>query len=484
MSAPHDIPTGIGTSPFRTRCALLVSVAFLTLAACEPKLDIDAPAPAMMADIDTLPALPTSTLDIPLTYDLSPVVQALEKSVPRKFGDIDERKQLSNKRMRVAFEATREPFTVSLDGQTANLTAVIHYQGKGWYDSQFAPEVSGSCGIGQERPRARIHIATNLRITEQWKLRGRTRVGTVKPYSDQRRDQCKVTVFNIDVTGRVIDAARSAIEGKRSLIDGKIASLDIRTRFEGWWHLLQRPIPLTDSVWLVINPSAVRMGETVGVKRTLVTALGFSASPRVVTGARPAAIETPLPRLYPAAVGDGLHILMEGVLDYDIATRLLANQLRGKKVERAGRAIEVTDVRLFGIGGGKLALELRFKGAANGQIYFIGTPRYDARTNELFVPDLDYDVGSASSLVSGFEWMKHNDVREFFRRQARWSIGNIMTTGKEQLQRGLNRDLASGVRLSAEVRQIQGLSVHARRTAIRLRAQADANARLTVKQSK
>jgi hypothetical protein len=36
--------------------------------------------------------------------------------------------------------------------------------------------------------------------------------------------------------------------------------------------------------------------------------------------------------------------------------------------------------------------------------------------------------------------------------------------------------------LSAEVNQVQGLSVHASRTAIRLRAQADANARLTVKQ--
>jgi hypothetical protein len=55
-----------------------------------------------------------------------------------------------------------------------------------------------------------------------------------------------------------------------------------------------------------------------------------------------------------------------------------------------------------------------------------------------------------------------------------------MQTGGAQLEMGLNRDLAPGVRLAAEVKQVQGLSVHARRTAIRLRAQADANARLTV----
>jgi len=139
-------------------------------------------------------------------------------------------------------------------------------------------------------------------------------------------------------------------------------------------------------------------------------------------------------------------------------------------------------VRLFGIGGGKLALELRFDGSASGHVYFIGTPRYDAATNELFVPDLDYDVGSKSRLVSGVEWVKHDDVRNFIRNQARWSIGDVMETGKQQLLKGLNRDLAPGVRLSADVKQVQGLAVHARRTAIRLRAQADANARLTVKQ--
>lgn len=452
------------------------------LNACEASLDVDAPPPAMVADTDTLPPLPTSTLDIPLTYDLSPVVDALERAVPKKFGNISERRQLSNKRMHVAFEAVRDPFRVSLDGQTANLTAVINYQGKGWYDAPLAPEVSGSCGIDQPKPRARIQLATVIRITPEWKLRGKTRVGNVSPYSDTRRDECRVTVFNIDVTSRVIEAARNAIVGKRSLIDRKIAAIDIRPRFENWWHLLQRPIPLTDSVWLQINPSAVRMGESVGTRRTLVTALGFSASPRVITGPRPSSAETPLPPLYPAAVGDGLHILLDGVIGYDIATQLLNKQLAGKKIDRAGQTLVVSEVRLFGIGGGKLALELRFKGAANGRIYFVGTPRYDVATNELFVPDLDYDVGSQNLLVRGLEWVKHDDVRGFVRGRARWSVGDVMEKGRDQLSKGLNRDLAPGVRLSAEVKTVQGLAVNAQRSAIRLRAQANATARLTVKQ--
>jgi hypothetical protein len=119
---------------------------------------------------------------------------------------------------------------------------------------------------------------------------------------------------------------------KESMIDNKISSLDIRSRFEGWWHLLEKPIPLTDSVWLTINPSAVRMGENVGVKKTLVTALGFSASPRVVTGPMPTVVPTPLPPLYPAAVGNGLHILLEGVIGYDLATKLLRDHISRKEI--------------------------------------------------------------------------------------------------------------------------------------------------------
>ena len=449
---------------------------------CDAKLDVAAPAPAMMADTDTLPSLPTSTLDIPLTYDLTPVVSALEKAVPKTFGNIQERKQLSNERMTVAFEAKRDPFTVSLNGQTAYISAVVHYAGQGWYKPPVVREVTGSCGIGGERPRAKITIATDLRINPDWRLRGKTRVAQVEPYSTEKRDQCRVTVFNINVTDRVIEATKNALEAKRTMIDQRIASLDIRSRFEGWWHLLERPISLTDSVWLTINPTAVRMGQNVGVKKTLVTALGFSASPRVVTGQKPAVVETPLPPLYPAAVGNGLHILLEGVIGYDIATGLLRTHVKGKKFEKAGLTFVVKDVRMFGIGGGKLALEVQFSGAASGRIYLVGTPRYDPSTNELYVPDLDYDIGSASLLVSSVNWIKGDNVRDFIRSQARWSVGDVMGTAKAQLFKGLNRDLAPGIHLAAEVSQVQGLSVHPMRANIRLRAQADAVARLTVKQ--
>lgn len=465
------------------RAAILLG-GILLLNACD-RPQVDAPEPQMMPDVDTIPPLPTSTLDIPLTYDLAPVIAALEKAVPARFGDIRQRRAVpDNPRMHIAFEATRDPFRVSLDGENARITAVVHYVGRGWYDARLAPEVSASCGIDDARPRAIIEIVARLRVTPEWKLQGRSHVARVARFSDEKRDLCRVTFLSVDVTPRVLAATRSLLEDKRSFIDGKIAQVAIRPRFEQWWLLLQKPIRLTDEVWLQINPTAVRMGESVGSRRTLVTALGFSASPRVVTGSRPSDGALPLPPLSAAAVGDGLHILLEGVVDYEAATRLLEKQLVGRKVTRAGQTLEVKSVRLFGIGGGKLALELRLGGSTRAHVYFVGTPVYDPKARELFVPDLDYDVGTANTLVSGFEWIRHDDVRNFFRTQARWSVGDVMATGRQRLQAGMNRDLAPGVRLTAEVREVRGIAVHARRKDIRLRAQADANAKITVRQVK
>lgn len=462
--------------------ALSAVLAFAT--ACD-RPGVDAPEPALTADVDTVPTLATSTLDIPLTYDLAPVIAAMEKAVPSRFGNISKRQAVPDRpRMHIAFEAARDPFRVSLDGQTARITSVVHYAGRGWYDSRFAPEVGASCGVDNVRPRAIIEMEVPLRITPEWKLRGRSRIVRVQPFSDQTRDLCRVTLLSIDVTERVISATRSLLEEKRPFIDGKIASVAIRPRFEEWWLLLQKPIELTDHVWLQLNPTAVRMGKSLGTRRTLVTALGFSASPRIVTGSRPANGTLPLPPLDPAAVGDGLHVLLEANLGYDVATRLVQNQLVGKSVVRAGQTLKVKQARLFGIGGGKLALELRLAGSARAHVFFVGTPVYDEATRELFVPDLEYDVASANSLVSGFEWLKHSEVRDFFRTHARWPVGDIIAIGRTHLEEGLNRELAPGVRLTAEVKEVKGLAVHARRSGIRLRAQADANARLTIRQGK
>lgn len=468
----------------RTR-ALAFATPFVFAAACGPVGSVDAPAPSPAADatVDTLPTLPPSLVDAPITYDIGPALATLEGAVPRRLGDINvRRRSTTNRRMSTAFAAEREPFRVRFDGNTVRVGTVIEYQGHGWYDAAIGADLHGSCGMGVERPRAVIEIATALRLTPDWKLRGRSRLVRVAPFSSDRRDQCKVTVFKIDVTDRVVTAARSEIDKRLTQLDRKIATVDVRTPIERWWRVLQRPIRLSDSVWLLLQPTGVHVGPITGSARTVAVDVGLSGEPRVVTGPRPPDGTAELPRLAQEREKhqQALHVLLEGELGYDVANAILRKSVVGKRIRRGARWITIREARLSGIGGGRVALAVRFDGAASGLVYLVGTPRYDPTTRQLYVPDLAYDVRSADMLVRGLEWLRRADVQDMLRTRARFPVADLVEQARQRLERGMNRSLGQNATLVTQVATGDVLAVRATQRGVLVRAVATGSARLEV----
>jgi hypothetical protein len=446
---------------------------------------VDAPAPARVADAvgDSLPVLPPSLVDAPITYDLGPAIANLEASVPHKFGDIQARKRsATNRRVTTAFAAERTPFEVKLEGTTVRVGTVLDYQGKGWYSAPLGAEVFGSCGMRAPRPRVVVELATTLRITQDWRLRGKSELTRVAPFSSERRDQCKVTIFKVDVTDRVVNSARSELEKRLALLDEKIATVDVRSHFDKWWRLLQRPIRLSDSVWLLLQPRRVHLGPIVGSARTVSLDVGLVGEPRVVTGPRPPDGTDLLPRLRreTAKHEQTLHVLLEGELSYDLANAILTKNVVGKRVRHGARWITIRDARLSGIGGGRVALALRFDGAASGIVYLVGTPRFDSETRQLYVPDLAYDVSSADLLVRGLEWMRRGDVQNLLRTRARFPVADLVEQARQRLERGMNRSLGKNARLVAQIATGDVLAVRATSGGILVRASANGSARLEV----
>jgi uncharacterized protein DUF4403 len=446
---------------------------------------VDAPPPAAVADAvgDSLPVLPPSVVDAPITYDLSPAFATLEAAVPRRFGDIATRKRsATNRHISTAFAAERTPFEITRDGTTVRVATVLEYQGKGWYKAPLGAEVSGSCGMSGLRPRVSVAIATTLRITSGWGLRGKSEVTSVAPFSSDRRDQCKVTIFNVDVTDRVVAAARSELEKRLAALDAKIATVDVRSRIDNWWRLLQRPIRLSDSVWLRLEPRVVHLGPIAGSSRTLSLDVGLQGEPHVVTGPRPPDGTDSLPplRRERAKHEQALHVLLEGELSYDLANAVLTKNVVGKRVRRGVRWITIRDARLSGIGGGRVALALRFDGAASGIVYLVGTPRFDPETRQLYVPDLAYDVSSADLLVRGLEWMRRSDVQDLLRTRARFPVADLVEQARQRLERGMNRSLGQTARLVARIATGDVLAVRATSRGILVRASANGSARLEV----
>jgi hypothetical protein len=467
------------------RIAQLAAPALTILLGCTSSGAVDAPPPMPVADAtdDSLPALPPSLVDAPITYDLSPAIATLESAIPTKFGDINARRRSgTNRRVNTAFAAERQPFQVRFEGSTVRVGTVLEYQGKGWYSVPLGADLFGSCGMGVDRPRVVVEIATTLRITPDWRLRGKSEITRVAPFSAERRDQCKVTVFKIDVTDRVMGAATTALDKQLAAIDQKIAGIDVRAPVERWWKILQRPIRLSDSVWLLLQPREVHLGPIAGSGRMLSLDVGLTGEPRVITGPRPPDGAAALPQLEreKGKHEQALHVLIEGELGYDLANGMLRKNLVGKRIRRGARWITIREAQLSGIGGGRVALAVRFDGAASGIVYLVGTPRYDPDTRQVFVPDLAYDVSSADLLVRGLEWMRRGDVQNLLRTRARFPVADLVEQARVRLERGMNRSLGQNATLVAQVATGDVLDVRATARGILVRASADGSARLEV----
>ncbi|MBV6522083.1 MAG: hypothetical protein MNPFHGCM_02228 [Gemmatimonadaceae bacterium] len=478
--------------PSRRTLLLLSAVAAVLLAAVviaralHQPIDFEAPLPTIVEDIpDSIAPPAPSSVEAPILYDLGPGLASLENAVPRSFGNIDERLgSAHNSRLHYAFSASRSPFEVSFSDQTVRISTTIEYEGRGWYKPILGPEVSAACGTGNvARPRLRATLTSRVALAPTWELKTRTTIARLEPFGNTTRDRCRVTVFRFDVTERVISATRDVLNRQLATLDRNIAGLDTRARFESWWQKLQVPIRLRDSIFLTLNPKSAQLGTIAANERTVIANVRLTVQPQIVTGARPNdfALMTAIPPLaFGATEGSGMNILMEGVFTYPVATSLLGSALRGREVKQAGRRVVIRDVRLSGIGAGRVALGVDLSGDVTGRVYFTGRPHIDTLTRQVTVPDLEYDVGSSSLLVRGLDWLKGDDLRDLLRERARLpdsaAVGKLIPLA----ERGMNRQIAEGVVLRGRIDEARGLRVRATTHDVRVYAIAKGSARLTI----
>jgi hypothetical protein len=311
-------------------------------------------------------------------------------------------------------------------------------------------------------------------LEQDWSLSPRTRVST-QPLSRSRRDRCTVAELeNIDVTDQLLAAAQGAIQKKRAEFDGRIRAFDLPGEARRVWTVLCSPIKLTDSVWALINPTAIRIGQFEMRRDTLLTRVGLSANPRVVTGPKPPASKHPLPPPSDSASGKpGLHILTEGRMPYDAGSSVLTRELRGTVIRvKHHPVLHLDSLRLIGIGDGRVAVGVAVSGPVKGVLYTVGHAAYDTSTAELYMPDLELDVGTRNLLTGALAWLKQSDLEQLLRTKTRLKLGPLLEQGRDLLEKNLNRDLAEGVHLNSKIRTVRMLGLAAAPEAMLVRAVA------------
>ncbi|HEX7024228.1 MAG TPA: DUF4403 family protein, partial [Gemmatimonadales bacterium] len=260
--------------------------------------------------------------------------------------------------------------------------------------------------------------------------------------------------------------------------DRRLARLDVKTPLQKIWLDLQKPIRITDSLWLILQPSGVNLGRVRGSKETVGAQIGVIATPRILAGPKPIVASAPLPPLGPVTEAEGFSMLVEGSFNYGVMSGVLTERLRGQTARAAGGSLTVRKVTVFGVGAGRLAVGITFDGTARGRLWLLGTPRYEAATGLISVPDLDFDATSAGMLVQGVAWLKGDAIREFLRNETKIPAGDLMKEIEGMAVKEMNRELARGVNLSATIAASEPAGILVRADGLILRARATGSARL------
>lgn len=473
-------------SLLRLGVTLLLGATLSLTQACRREL----PATSEVQHLDSLPTPPPlalSRFNVPLTYDYTPILELVEKSVPKQFGSLDSVKMVGNDENRhYAYEANRGPFTSFVRDNQVHLRATLTYAARGYFKPRFGPTIGAGCGgdTPADRPRIAVELVTPLTISPDWHLDSHARIATLAPATNTDRDKCTVSIIRYDVTERVVGAARSALLKHLPEIDRKIDNVDLSSRFQEWWTLLNRPIQLADSVWLRLDPEQLRIGDVSqgAAPRTFVVDAGLDAHPRIVTGPQPQIVAKALPPLARDTAASGFRVVLEGTIDYATASRSVAVALRGKSITEASRTVTVRDASVSPLPHGQLALAISFSGDADGSLVFIGTPHYDRQGGELSVPNLDYDLSTDNALITAYSWLKSDALRALFRDKARIPVQPLLDAGKSLLTEGMNRKLGDNVTLSAKIDSVDVASIYVTKQGIVVRAIAIGNAGMQVQQ--
>ncbi|BDG10862.1 DUF4403 family protein [Anaeromyxobacter paludicola] len=463
--------------PKHLRSALLVP-ALLLASGCAHRLSIPSPGAAPPAP---LPELPDSTLELPVTLELSEAAQLLEREVPARIDATRDWTMVANDRVGIKYALTRAPIQLALDGPRLAAAVTASYQAEACLKSplsfggQSCPRVA-SCGIG-ERPRAvRLELRSEASWSPDWRLATRSRFDVTYP------DPCQVTFLHYDVTPHLDGYLRPQLAKAAADLDARVArAADLRARAEEAWKRLAQPIPLPGNAFLLLHPRAAHVSPLSGRGLSVDFTVGLTARPVVHLGAPPAEPPPALPRLEVSqGAAPGFHVALDGRIPYAEANRQLAGQLSGKSFDAGGHTVTVRDLSVSGAGGLAVVKAHVASGPIEGDLYLVGRPVYDPATATISLADLDYSLETRDALSAGLEWLLRGTLLEKLREKGRFAVGPRLEALRSQVETGLNRTLAPGISLSAQVRSLRPVAVQAAEDALVARVEAEGQAKLLV----
>lgn len=446
--------------------ARLFLIALLLIAACRgkasapPSTSAVTPAAVAPAGAGTLAVVP-----VHVTYVLRSLLPSLDSLFPLR--DSLARAACVTAAGLVCHQYVyqRDPFTIRAQGERLSIDSRLAFRAQ-----LGAAGVSrlASCGYApQPMRRATVAMSTSLYWRKDWKIGARN-----SALQATLLDPCLVSVFGVNATSTLQDVLNRQLATFAAQADTAIpATANLALLADSLWRSFIEPTALDSagSLWLLLEPEAVRVAPLVGVGPSFRTAIVLYARPRIVSGARPAVRMRPLPvlSLGDAPVNFDMPISVE--LPFVEIERRAATLLAA---ETASGGVRVDGVHVRG-GGDSVFVDLDVSGSLRGRLSLVSRLRWDATAQEIRLDDLDWSLESRGMLSRVKATLAAPLIGRAVRRATlggRVPLGAQLDSVRAELMRKLNGGVSPGVMLGSSVTSLRITGVSATATAIVVRA--------------
>lgn len=361
-------------------------------------LTIQAPAPPLEVTPAPLPPPISSVIavkaDLPIqdveTLAESALRDYLSKPIQGKDGAITSA---------IKLDIDSLTMTGSSDG---TLSVNVPFQFNGW--ARVSKKIFGQ--VVQKREDIEGTATASLTLTPTLNSDWRMTAETTSDISIQRAE-IKILGITISVRRILTELVREAVFPKlENLIVKYITNIDIKTRVAGLWTKLHEPIVINQDprITLTIEPLGILAQQLSSDGKILSFSLGIETYIHanmggVVMGPHPNAADLPDIR-FVETLESGYHIMAPIEITY-VAVEDFAKPHVEKSHKLEGIDTLVKNLTLYG-SGTQLAAGIAFSMpalGAEGQLYLLGTPVYDATAMSVFVAEFDYTLTTRSLLL-------------------------------------------------------------------------------------
>lgn len=461
---------------------LVTAIIFFLLSACSTTKKSTAAQPAPPVIKKALPPLPESVLNLPVKIAIRPFLVQAETLAPKEITSAGWPEYINSScEFRYKYRFIRSGFQFSCINNRVSVNMNGNYQIAGSktlcvMNQAVYPWVNGSCGFGSEAMRkVNINLVSSLQFTPDYHLQTFTRVDKV-----QAIDKCLVTVFKNDVTAEILDSIAASVNDFGRNIDTMLRNMNFDKTLSPIAEKAGKKIPLSTYGFLRLNASELNIGPINFAADTLLFTAGISCFPEISSDSIDYSVSRHLPPLKGNIVGSGFTLHANAIYDYTTIDTLLTRTLRNREFDVKGEKIKIADVKVRGLENYQVEFRISFIGTKKGTLFLKGSPELDVNTQNITVPDLEYDLNSSSITLQLGKTFFNRQILDNLRKQAKVNVSELYQKNKSRIDAQFNRAVADGITLKGGTTQLRLNGIVINKDNVQVQANVTGNASLLI----